>query len=104
MDIAETLVVQKLTPHQPTLFDVGANVGDWTNMALKYRPQCTLHAFEPSNAGYKYRARYNADNIHFNHCAVSDQDSHITLYEHTTEAVYSCMIPQAGHIAKIVHG
>jgi FkbM family methyltransferase len=36
----------------PMIFDVGANVGEWSNMALRYFPANSkyVHAFEPSGA------------------------------------------------------
>jgi len=30
-----------------TIFDVGANEGDWTNTASTFHPDATIHAFEP---------------------------------------------------------
>jgi FkbM family methyltransferase len=36
-----------------TVFDVGANVGDWTALALGINPTLTVHCFEPSEATYQ---------------------------------------------------
>jgi FkbM family methyltransferase len=35
-----------------TVFDVGANVGDWTTIALKNFPQATIHAFELASSTF----------------------------------------------------
>ena len=35
-----------------TIFDVGANVGDWSLIAAEYFPKATIHAFELSNSTY----------------------------------------------------
>jgi FkbM family methyltransferase len=33
----------------PVVFDVGANVGDWTAQVLSLRPKARIHAFEPQS-------------------------------------------------------
>lgn len=35
-----------------TIFDVGANVGDWSIIAAEYFPKATIHAFELSNSTF----------------------------------------------------
>src|SRR5262245_28668733 len=35
------------------VFDVGANIGDWTEIALKINPQLQMHCFEPSTASFQ---------------------------------------------------
>jgi FkbM family methyltransferase len=35
-----------------TIFDVGANVGDWTALALEVNPALNIHCFEPSAATF----------------------------------------------------
>lgn len=35
-----------------TLFDVGANVGDWSTIAAEFYPQARIHAFEPVREAY----------------------------------------------------
>jgi FkbM family methyltransferase len=30
-----------------TIFDVGANIGEWSRMARKYQPEANIHLFEP---------------------------------------------------------
>ena len=36
-----------------TVFDVGANVGEWAALALNLNPTVNLHCFEPSQATYQ---------------------------------------------------
>jgi FkbM family methyltransferase len=40
-------------PRCQTVFDVGANVGDWTALALSIRPGLAVHCFEPSRFTYQ---------------------------------------------------
>lgn len=54
MDInGETLLLSTLgSLNFRTIFDVGANVGEWSLIAEKYFPNATIHAFELSNSTY----------------------------------------------------
>jgi hypothetical protein len=43
----ERFVLETLAVRQPDcVFDVGANVGDWALMALRYFPETSIHCFE----------------------------------------------------------
>lgn len=43
----EARVVRALAPFRPRVaFDVGANVGNWTALALEAWPECQIHSFE----------------------------------------------------------
>ena len=44
----ELEVIRRCIPHCSVVFDVGANVGEWTAFVLKYNPRAKLHCFEPS--------------------------------------------------------
>ena len=45
----EAGLVRRLSPAQfRTVFDVGANTGEWTAIALRAWPHASLHAFEVS--------------------------------------------------------
>lgn len=48
----EYRVLATLLPECRTVFDVGANRGDWSDAALAVNPALELHAFEPGAAGY----------------------------------------------------
>ncbi len=44
----EQRFLRSVLPQCLTVFDVGANVGDWTTMALAINPSLQIHCFEPS--------------------------------------------------------
>jgi FkbM family methyltransferase len=44
----ERLLMQRVLPKSRVVFDVGANVGDWTAEALFINPRAQYHLFEPS--------------------------------------------------------
>ncbi len=45
--------MQTILPQCATVFDVGANVGDWTALALDINPRLVIHCFEPSVATFQ---------------------------------------------------
>ncbi len=48
----EMRVLQAVLPRCHLVFDVGANVGDWTKAALTFNAQLVIHAFEPHKATF----------------------------------------------------
>jgi FkbM family methyltransferase len=56
----EARVIRALAPFNPRIvFDVGANLGAWTALALVHWPECAVHGFEVVPATFeKYRARF----------------------------------------------
>lgn len=53
----EVRILQTILPHCNLVFDVGANVGDWTKSALTINPQLIIHAFEPHLATFDSLSR-----------------------------------------------
>ena len=49
----ELWLMSSVLPKCSTVFDVGANVGDWTAMALAFNPEITVHCFEPSRTTFE---------------------------------------------------
>jgi FkbM family methyltransferase len=49
----ELRFIQRNLPQCRTVFDVGANVGNWAALALKINPGLDLHCFEPSHVTYQ---------------------------------------------------
>jgi FkbM family methyltransferase len=45
--------MRRCLPHCGTIFDVGANVGEWTALALSINPGASIHCFEPSRSTYR---------------------------------------------------
>lgn len=40
--------LREALPHCTTVFDVGANIGNWASLALQINPTVNIHCFEPS--------------------------------------------------------
>jgi FkbM family methyltransferase len=49
----ELRFMQQTLVNCQTVFDVGANVGNWAALALQINPKLTIHCFEPSYATYQ---------------------------------------------------
>jgi FkbM family methyltransferase len=49
----ETWIQQKFAGQFDTIFDVGANIGEWTTMTRQYQPQADIHIFEIIPQTYK---------------------------------------------------
>jgi hypothetical protein len=65
-----------------TIFDVGANIGLYSEAALKFFPNATIYAFEPSERAYRMLVeRFAGDQrvITFN-IALSDEAGFVNLY------------------------
>lgn len=59
--------------NRPCVFDVGANVGDYSVSALQANPEASVHCFEPSKAHVDIlKGRLPGKNVFINHFGLSD--------------------------------
>ncbi len=66
-------VLPGLLPQAPCVFDVGANIGDFSAKIRQSFPTAAIHAFEPNpNAATQFEARFGAA-VALNVAAVGDQ-------------------------------
>lgn len=65
-----------------TVFDVGANRGDWADLALKTFPCAHVHAFEivPETFGHLHARFANSTNVSANGFGLSDAEGAINVY------------------------
>ncbi len=64
-----------------TVFDVGANVGDWAALALEINPALSLHCFEPSPTTFsRLAARSFPANVVRNNFGLSSASGERSLY------------------------
>ena len=80
----ELRVLTKLakTGSVTVVFDVGANRGDWTDLAKKTIPGIQIHAFEiiPETFGHLQKRFGNATNILINDIGLSDTEGSLSAY------------------------
>jgi FkbM family methyltransferase len=72
----------RLAPNPLIVFDVGANIGNYTKEVLKQHPNCVIYAFEPSiSSGSKFIENYSAQaNVKFNAFGFSKEITSKILY------------------------
>lgn len=72
LEPGETKVIEKYIKNGDIVFDVGANIGTWTEQVLQTQFDVFIHAFEPLPNIFKYS---NHNKIKFNNCLLSDCNS-----------------------------
>jgi len=75
----ELRLIQTVLPQCTTVFDVGANVGDWMSLALKINPRLKIHCFEPSVATFQ-RLQAREGKAIRNNFGLSSAPSEMTLW------------------------
>lgn len=64
-----------------TLFDVGANAGEYTKLLLEYFPEATIHSFEPAVKTYcMLKENIQGSNVVLNNFGISDKITEGVLY------------------------
>ena len=78
----ELQVMRQILVGCHVVFDVGANVGEWAELALSIHPGINLHCFEPSEATYRrLLAKAFPSNVVLNNCGLgSTREEEKTLY------------------------
>jgi FkbM family methyltransferase len=77
----ELAVVRALLPQCRVVFDVGANVGDWTAEALRINPSASYHCFEPTDAAFRRLTdRRFPSNVRLNRLAVGAASEERTMF------------------------
>lgn len=72
----------KKTQQIKTVFDVGANVGEFTAEIQKLNPKINIHCFEPdTRAFFKLRRKFHSQKrVIVNHLALSDKSTQKEIY------------------------
>ncbi len=78
---------QNVVPLCKTVFDVGANVGEYTAFVLGQNPRLTVHAFEPSLMTYNLlEKRAFPGDVHLNRFGLSSAKEKGVLYLYAPES------------------
>lgn len=78
----EVRVLQQLAPLCQTIFDVGANVGQWTQHVLTIQPDAQVHCFEPSLATFEaLRQKTFGANVTLNNVGLSSAPATRPFYK-----------------------
>jgi FkbM family methyltransferase len=77
----EFRLMQRNLPECETIFDIGANVGLWTTLALRIKPTAHIHCFEPSrNAFQRLLSNRFPPNVVCNNFGMSSAPGKAKLY------------------------
>lgn len=77
----ELQLMREVLPGARVVFDVGANVGTWTEEALKINSTAQYHCFEPNPAAYKFLVdRAFPANVVINNFGLGDKETPMLLF------------------------
>jgi len=77
----ELRLMRAVLPQCATVFDVGANIGDWTALALEINPKLQIHCFEPSPATFqRLLARHGGREVKCSNIGLSSLSGELTLH------------------------
>ncbi len=77
----ESWVLKQLLTNCRVVFDVGANVGQWAELALQINHELVIHAFEPNPKIHAQLAESPvATQLHLHQAGLSDTPSHAQLH------------------------
>ena len=79
-----------------TVFDVGANVGDWSEIAVSNFPNAKVHAFELSEDTFENLAKSAAAHgFKANNFGLSDQEMEITYKDYGADSTVNTIVGNA---------
>ncbi len=77
----ELRYIKQVLPYCSMVFDVGANIGDWTSLALGINRDLCVHCFEPSYATYQQLLEHKfPSNVICNNFGLSSAKGNATLH------------------------
>lgn len=88
------------------VFDIGANVGRWTEEAMVLWPAARYHLFDPTDvACQSLRERFSgAANCHIYQVAVGDAEKQVSVFENTETNSHSFISEAGGGSTRMVPG
>ena len=89
----EMFVLKKYLAAAGVVFDVGANIGDWTKTVLRISPSATVHCFEPCQETFSALKQNNfPDGVILNDFGLGSKneikDMYVSNQDSTINSVY----------------
>jgi FkbM family methyltransferase len=70
----------------PTVFDIGANIGNYTKTIIKSSPRCTIYAFEPHPKNFeKLNEKFRKKNVTKVNSACGNTEGTMKIYDYDDE-------------------
>jgi len=87
-----------------TIFDVGANIGDWLMFANKLNCNAKIYAFEPFRKSFNIlnNKKFLNNNVHCNLLALSNEVGKVNLFYNTNESSLNSLYRRESSNCKLV--
>jgi hypothetical protein len=70
----ELYFIRRMSSEFNVVFDVGANIGEWTNLITKVSPEAVVYSFEPSRETFKILSKnIFSSNVHIQNIGLGDK-------------------------------
>jgi FkbM family methyltransferase len=93
----ELRLLGQVLPNSVVVFDVGANTGQWTKMALEINPGLKIHCFEPSHYTFSQLAKVEfPDHVKLNFFGLSNKNESAELFIFEDGAGINSLYPREG--------
>jgi FkbM family methyltransferase len=85
--------IKKTSSKLGIVFDVGANIGEWTNLVAKVSPEAKVYSFEPSRETFKVLSKnILSSNVHIQNIGLGDQKEAKDFYIYGENSVLNSAI------------
>ncbi|NBD18239.1 MAG: FkbM family methyltransferase [Cyanobacteria bacterium] len=102
----ELMLIRNVAPTASVFIDIGANIGNWTNLLLESVYNRDIHGLliEPSEKSFKQLKQkfFNTDGLELLQAAASDVRGECTFYERPNAAENSSLVFKKNAIPKLV--
>ncbi|MEO8428333.1 MAG: FkbM family methyltransferase [Verrucomicrobiota bacterium] len=80
----EAFLIRKVAPKLRVVFDIGANLGDWSSLVLAVNPICKVYAFEASPATFaNLKKRYSGHSqVKLLETGIGDREGSLSFHDH----------------------
>lgn len=104
VDFYDDIVASKILPKNgnPTIVDIGANIGQFSNAAVFFYPDAEIIAFEPDPVTYeKYLSNINDrdHSVTIHNCGLGSKAESKVFYRHNLSGMSSFVKPPKSNIA-----
>jgi FkbM family methyltransferase len=90
----EVFLIQSLAPRLQIVFDIGANVGHWSERLLAANPRCQVHCFEPAPTTFAtLRQRFEGCGaVRLHQIGVGERRGVLAFYDYGANSVLSSFV------------
>ncbi len=76
----------------PVIFDVGANIGEWTHNVLAINPSAVVHTFEPTPTSFEeISKRSYPSQVYHNNMGLGDETKSLVFYDYGGEHAHNSL-------------